>query len=825
MPPGACGRQPQERSTGSLCDYRWILLLDDAQTGTTAYARQVGRAGEVARSALRTKRSWPSLVDGFMAGAMSAVVFGLWVSGSSTSGLALLAVVCAMTSATTVAWRSRAPEAAVLVAGGGAIGYEALIGTHALHPDDLVVALAVLLAMYTAGARGVSRREIAQLAGLVFYGIVVCVVAASATSSLNVSNVVEYALPIAVVPASAGLLVGRQRDLAERLAVATTRLRGEEEMRLALVAEAERNRVARDLHDVVAHALSVMVVQAGAARITLATEPDLTRAALEEVVQAGRAAMVELRRIIGVGLNGRNEGGPPFGLAGIVALIERRRAGGLAIQMAVTGSDPAAPAAVDIALYRLVQEALTNIVKHAPSAEAEVNVAIAPGAVDVLVRNSPPKEPTGSVTAPGSGQGLIGMRQRVESCDGHLSYGPRPDGGFEVLARIPLTASREKPSYSLGRRSSACMARIRALGPWPAVVSAMCLLGADAYASPDRGQPLALNVALAACMALPLIWRRRSPLWFLVAVNLLALPISNAVASDKDLFLVGTYVFALPVWAVAAWSASGAAAVGLVLAAGFDLGECLYWHVGGISIAANLLLTGLLWIAGRGVRSQRLLATDLERAHSRLETEQQARELLRLAAERTRMVRELHSLVAEQVSAMIVVAESTQKVIGVDSAASIAAVEQTGREALTRLREILGLLRAEHDPEPLSPLLGVEHLHDLVARHRQSGRPVELDVSGAPVPLLGGLDVLAYRIVEEVLAAAGEMAPSATVSLRFSEHNLCLDFVLGRPLVDWEHVDTRAKVQRFGGSVRRADLGPGEQITVELPLASAMVSA
>ncbi len=189
------------------------------------------------------------------------------------------------------------------------------------------------------------------------------------------------------------------------------------------------------------------------------------------------------------------------------------------------------------------------------------------------------------------------------------------------------------------------------------------------------------------------------------------------------------------------------------------------------------------------------------------------------------MVRELHSLVAEQVSAMIVVAESTQKVIGVDSAASIAAVEQTGREALTRLREILGLLRAEHDPEPLSPLLGVEHLHDLVARHRQSGRPVELDVSGAPVPLLGGLDVLAYRIVEEVLAAAGEMAPSATVSLRFSEHNLCLDFVLGRPLVDWEHVDTRAKVQRFGGSVRRADLGPGEQITVELPLASAMVSA
>ena len=176
---------------------------------------------------------------------------------------------------------------------------------------------------------------------------------------------------------------------------------------------------------------------------------------------------------------------------------------------------------------------------------------------------------------------------------------------------------------------------------------------------------------------------------------------------------------------------------------------------------------------------------------------------------------------------MIVAAESTENVIGVDpaaSAASIAAIEQTGREALARLREILGLLRAEHDPEPLSPLLGVGHLHDLVARYRQPGRPAELDVSGAPVPLPGGLDVLAYRIVEEVLAAAGEMAPSAAVSLRFSENNLCLDFVLARPLVNWAHPGTRAKVQQFGGSVRRADVGAGEQITVELPLAPAMAS-
>jgi hypothetical protein len=97
-------------------------------------------------------------------------------------------------------------------------------------------------------------------------------------------------------------------------------------------------------------------------------------------------------------------------------------------------------------------------------------------------------------------------------------------------------------------------------------------------------------------------------------------------------------------------------------------------------------------------------------------------------------------------------------------------------------------------------------------------------VSGAPVPLPGGLDLLAYRIVEEVLAAAGETAPSAAVSLRFSENNLCLDFVLSRPLVNWAHPGTRAEVQQFGGSVRRADVGAGEQITVELPLAPALAS-
>ena len=104
-------------------------------------------------------------------------------------------------------------------------------------------------------------------------------------------------------------------------------------------------------------------------------------------------------------------------------------------------------------------------------------------------------------------------------------------------------------------------------------------------------------------------------------------------------------MFVVPVWTVAAWSSAGPAVTGLVLAAGFNLGECLYWHAGGIPIAANLLFTGLLWVAGRVARSQRLLAADLRRVHARLEAEQQARELLQVAAERSRLVGQLQSLV------------------------------------------------------------------------------------------------------------------------------------------------------------------------------------
>jgi signal transduction histidine kinase len=247
----------------------------------------------------------------------------------------------------------------------------------------------------------------------------------------------------------------------------------------------------------------------------------------------------------------------------------------------------------------------------------------------------------------------------------------------------------------------------------------LAVLVADACLSGDRRGPLALNLVLVSGMALVLPWWRRFPLPFLVAVNLVALPLSNGLASINNPTVVSTYVFTVPLWAVAYWSALPAAVTGLALTVAFDIGTGLYWHLGASSIGPNVVLTVVLWIAGRAVRRQRLMAADLSRARTLLEAEQRDREELAVWDERGRMVARLDSLVAAEVSAMIEAAESVRDQLGSAARAdteSIAEVERSGRQGLARLREILGLLRAEHDPDQFLPPSVLEDLRDLIPR-------------------------------------------------------------------------------------------------------------
>ena len=598
-------------------------------------------------------------------------------------------------------------------------GYEYVTRAQAMYAEPV----ALLLNFYAAGARGTSRRQLGELAALVMYGIAACAVVAAILDSLTASTVAVHALPFVLAPALAGFLVARRRSLVGRLAAATEQLRAGKETRLAVARIRERNRVARELHDVVAHGVSVMVVQAGLARITAHDEPEVARAALAEVIGAGRAALAELRQILG--MLDSAAAGPPFGVGAIVALVELRRAAGLPVLISVTGTDSALPAAIDTALYRLVQEALTNVVKHAGSAVTNVAVAIEPSGVRVQVRNAAPG-PDLAGPLDGSGHGLDGMRERVEAASGRLSYGPQPDGGWEVRAEFALPAAgvradgeASRPAAGRARLDATQAASwLRHAGLWVATGVTLAALCADACLSGDRRGPLALNLVLVAGMASVLVWWRRFPLLFLVTVNLMALPVSNGLASINNPTVVSTYVFTVPVWAVAYWSDTPVALAGLALAAAFDTGEGLYWHLGAWTIGPNVLLTVVLWIAGRAVRRQRLTAADLGRARALLEAEQRDREELALSAERGRLVAHLNSLVAAEVSVMIETAQSVRDQLGGAADAgttSIAEIERAGRQGLARLREILGLLRAEYDPDQFLPLPVLEDLRDVIA--------------------------------------------------------------------------------------------------------------
>jgi hypothetical protein len=244
-------------------------------------------------------------------------------------------------------------------------------------------------------------------------------------------------------------------------------------------------------------------------------------------VTAGRSAIDELHRVVGtLGPDGADSGSPSFGLAGIRALVEGRRAAGLPVQLTVTGDQSGLPEPVDVACYRLVQEALTNVVKHAPAAQTTVELILDESVVEVSVHNdAPPADLDTSATAPAPGHGLIGMAERVAACAGQLSFDPQPDGGFVVRARLPLDRNSGVPA----RGPAPFLDRFRSLGAWPGVVVALALLCGDAAISSGRRGPLALNLGLSAGMAVTLLWRRRFPLLFLIAVNALAFPIINGL--------------------------------------------------------------------------------------------------------------------------------------------------------------------------------------------------------------------------------------------------------------------------------------------------------
>ncbi|MFF3442420.1 sensor histidine kinase [Streptosporangium sp. NPDC002721] len=318
--------------------------------------------------------------------------------------LVLVGELAAVTQAVALWWRRvhPVPVMAVTLAGGLVVH---LLAPYALFP---VAALVALGSLVTTRPPRVSLPALAALLGL-------------SALNFNVAPVddAQFVMLFPVVIWSLGEAVRNRRAA---VAEASRRAAGE-----------ERARIAHELHDVIAHSVSVIVVQAAAADDVFDERPDQARAALRSIEVAGRDALGELRRLLSTV---RPEGGPADpqpGLDRLEELVERLREAGLRVVVRREGVTGTLPAGIDLSAYRIVQEALTNTLRHAEAGRAQVTVRASGGLLELEITD----EGRGAVGG-GTGRGITGMRERAALLGGTLEAGTPPGGGFRVHARLPL---------------------------------------------------------------------------------------------------------------------------------------------------------------------------------------------------------------------------------------------------------------------------------------------------------------------------------------------------------------------------------------------------
>jgi signal transduction histidine kinase len=295
----------------------------------------------------------------------------------------------------------------------------------------LAVTFVLFAAAYSLGAYASFRRAVAGLVLTAPFVIVISYKGELALAFVEQGGQPGVALAFLQLAAFwlAGVLV-HARGQADALAARNAGLQRQAEQ----AAAAERARIARELHDIVAHHLSVVVLQAAGARAS--GKP--AGPALEKIENSARQALDETRRLLGVLRDPAAETGftPQPGIRELDVLAASVRAAGLPVNLVINGDGAALPAVVDVSAYRIVQEALTNVLKHAGPARADVTIGCAPEAVTIEVTDD--GTGTAGQQAPGGGHGLAGMRERAAVFGGELRAGPRPGGGFAVRARLPL---------------------------------------------------------------------------------------------------------------------------------------------------------------------------------------------------------------------------------------------------------------------------------------------------------------------------------------------------------------------------------------------------
>ncbi len=709
-------------------------------------------------------------------------------------------------------------------------GFAAFVWASGYRGDGAFEVAAIALNFYLLGRRTRARRGMFVTVWVFGYWLAGTAVIAYSVSGGSVAKVLGPWLVVGGLPFALGRTLETRRKLLGELAAKRARLEGEHEVRARCAAGEERTRMARELHDVIAHCLTVMVVQTGGARRVARDDLAAASTALALVGRSGREALVELRRLVGVVRRSGDDLAPVAAprVSQLDALLESARAGGLQVELRIEGQPNALPAGVDLVAYRIVQEALTNVLKHAGPVRTRADVCFGARELELRVRDfGEEREPK-----PGerTGHGLVGMRERVALYGGSLDAGRRPDGdGFEVRARIPLDGpmsptptmiSAADPETDIAADADGDGLRWPWLDPSVAVVSLVALEVAVLTNAHRRG-PLALNMIEVALLALAAVWRRRLPLLFLIVAGTVTLASSWRLTSLSNSPLIGAFLLVVPIYAVAAWEARPKATLGLA----FVLAGALLGNLGSLGNLAGALFAVLaVWGAGRAIRARRLLTRELVHTSARLLAEQEDRARLAVAGERNRVARELHAAIAGRVEAMVVQATAARKLLADQPVAAdlaMGAIEGRGRETLSEMRRVLGVLRHPQDIPERAPRPGVDQLYTLIQSARERGQQVELNVEGEPGPLPAGVDLGIYRILEEALSSAREQ-PASTVAvlLRFGHEDLELELRSpSRAPSRWPTEAMRDRISLCGGQLddRTADADTGWAFSVRMP--------
>jgi signal transduction histidine kinase len=384
----------------------------------------------IVRAFLR-RRSGPFSLDGLVA-FVACIVCELELALSNhIEGPRWVNVVSAIGVTIPIAWRRTAPMLVAPLMVAFVAGQQLLDGD--LIENAVTPILTIPLAVYSMGVL-LDRRPSAVAFGVTI-GLYVVAVLAGADRS---ADAFVFILLLVGGPYLVGRIVNARIQLARELREKASRLERDQAEQQKLAVAEERARIAREMHDVVAHNVSVMVVQASAARRMIDHDPGRAREALTSVEQTGREALAEMRRMLDV-LRVEDERAalaPQPSIDELEALIELAREAGLEVELEVEGERRRVSSGVDLSAFRIVQEALSNTIKHAGAAHARVRLRFGDDEMEVDVVDD------GHGVRPrdenGNGHGLVGMRERVAMLGGRLEAGYRANGGFEVRATLPL---------------------------------------------------------------------------------------------------------------------------------------------------------------------------------------------------------------------------------------------------------------------------------------------------------------------------------------------------------------------------------------------------